>query len=53
MRLIVLRRKGLRLLVYFFGVQFLVSVTIAASVGAGVRQWLTSRRFRLLYTAPD
>jgi glycosyltransferase involved in cell wall biosynthesis len=47
----VLRRRGPVFLAYFCAVHFLVNVTIAAGVGAGVVWWLCSARFRRLYAA--
>lgn len=49
----VLGRRGVVFLLYFGLLQFAVNVTIAASVGVGVLQWLLSRRFRATYRAPD
>ncbi|MFC5830998.1 glycosyltransferase family 2 protein [Nonomuraea insulae] len=48
----VLRRRGPLFLLYFGVVHFLVNVTIAAGVAAGVARWLCSARFRRLYD-PD
>ncbi|MET8160519.1 glycosyltransferase family 2 protein [Sphaerisporangium sp. NPDC005289] len=45
----VLRRRGPSFLLYFGAVHFLVNVTIAAGVAAGVVRWLCSARFRRLY----
>ncbi|MEV0825203.1 glycosyltransferase family 2 protein [Nonomuraea rubra] len=45
----VLRRRGPLFLLYFGAVHFLVNVTIAAGVAAGVVRWLCSARFRRLY----
>ncbi|MFC7387239.1 glycosyltransferase family 2 protein [Sphaerisporangium rhizosphaerae] len=45
----VLRRRGPWFLLYFGAVHFLVNVTIAAGVAAGVVRWLCSARFRRLY----
>jgi glycosyltransferase involved in cell wall biosynthesis len=47
----VLGGHGAAFLLYFGVLQFVVNVTIAASVGAGVLQWLVSRRFRATYRA--
>ncbi|MGX7825783.1 glycosyltransferase family 2 protein [Actinokineospora sp. 24-640] len=44
-----LRHAGPGFLPRFTALQFLVNVTIAVSVGVGVLQWLTSRRFRGIY----
>ncbi|GAA2207653.1 hypothetical protein GCM10009850_031110 [Nonomuraea monospora] len=48
----VLRRRGWWFLLYFGAVHFVVNVTIAAGVAAGVLRWLCSARFRRLYD-PD
>ncbi|RCG26246.1 glycosyltransferase family 2 protein [Sphaerisporangium album] len=48
----VLRRRGPLFLLYFGVVHFVVNVTIAAGVAAGVVRWLFSARFRRLYE-PD
>ncbi|MFF3441215.1 glycosyltransferase family 2 protein [Streptosporangium sp. NPDC002721] len=45
----VLRRRGPIFLLYYGAVHFVVNVTIAAGVAAGVAQWLCSARFRGLY----
>lgn len=42
-------RRGLGFLAYYAGIHYLVNLTIATSVAAGVLQWLGSRRFRHLY----
>lgn len=49
----VLGRRGPVFLLYFSVMQFLVNVTIAASIGVGVLQWLVSRRFRSTYRATE
>ncbi len=46
-------RHGVVFVLYFGMLQFAVNVTIAASVGVGVLQWLLSRRFRAIYRARD
>ncbi|WP_018219672.1 glycosyltransferase family A protein [Salinispora pacifica] len=46
---LVLRRRGVRFLLFFVAVHFMVNVTITTGVGVGVLQWLTSRPFRRLY----
>lgn len=48
----VLRLRGPGFLLYFGLMQFLVNVTIAVSVAAGVAQWLVSSRFRGMYADP-
>ncbi|MFD2421832.1 glycosyltransferase family 2 protein [Amycolatopsis pigmentata] len=48
----VLREQGPAFLGYFTVMQFLVNVTIAASVAVGAAQWIASRRFRVLYDTP-
>ncbi|SNS87040.1 Glycosyltransferase, GT2 family [Streptosporangium subroseum] len=48
----VLRRRGPLFLLYYGAVHFVVNVTIAAGVAAGVVQWFCSARFRRLYE-PD
>ncbi|GGL07674.1 hypothetical protein Sme01_11340 [Sphaerisporangium melleum] len=48
----VLRRRGPVFLLYYGAVHFVVNVTIAAGVAAGVLRWLFSARFRRLYD-PD
>ncbi|WP_245834362.1 glycosyltransferase family 2 protein [Streptomyces aidingensis] len=48
----VLRRKGLWFCGYFTAVWFLVNVTVALAVFAGLAQWLLSARFRHTYDAP-
>ncbi|GAA4191205.1 hypothetical protein GCM10022252_30710 [Streptosporangium oxazolinicum] len=45
----VLRRRGPLFLLYYGTVHFVVNVTIAAGVAAGVLQWFCSARFRRLY----
>jgi glycosyltransferase involved in cell wall biosynthesis len=45
----VLERRGPGFLLYYTGVHFVVNVTIAAGVAAGVVRWLCSGRFRRLY----
>ncbi|MEU4535738.1 glycosyltransferase family 2 protein [Streptosporangium sp. NPDC023825] len=45
----VLRRRGPLFLLYYGTVHFVVNVTIAAGVAAGVVQWFFSARFRRLY----
>ncbi|MEU8206139.1 glycosyltransferase family 2 protein [Streptosporangium sp. NPDC049046] len=45
----VLRRRGPLFLLYYGTVHFVVNVTIAAGVVAGVAQWFCSARFRRLY----
>ncbi|MEU4405666.1 glycosyltransferase family 2 protein [Streptosporangium sp. NPDC023963] len=45
----VLRRRGPLFLLYYGTVHFVVNVTIAAGVAAGVVQWFCSARFRRLY----
>ncbi|MEV6521276.1 glycosyltransferase [Longispora sp. NPDC051575] len=47
----VARRRGPLFLLYFTAVHFLVNLAISSGVGAGVAQWLVSRRFRGLYEA--
>lgn len=49
----VLGRNGAVFLLHFSMVQFVVNVTIAASVGVGVLQWLLSRRFRATYRVAE
>ncbi|GAA5049320.1 glycosyltransferase involved in cell wall biosynthesis [Thermocatellispora tengchongensis] len=48
----VLRRRGPLFLLYYGAVHFVVNVTIAAGVAAGVARWSCSPRFRRLYD-PD
>ncbi|WP_165985679.1 glycosyltransferase family 2 protein [Streptomyces sp. YIM 98790] len=48
----VLRRKGLWFWLYFTAVWFLVNVTVALAVFAGLAQWLLSARFRHTYDRP-
>lgn len=45
----VLGRRGPLFLTYYTGVHFLVNLTIAGAVAAGVLQWLWSKQFRRLY----
>lgn len=45
----VLARRGAGFTAFFAGVHLLVNSVIAASMAAGVVQWLCSRRFRALY----
>jgi GT2 family glycosyltransferase len=45
------RRRGVRFLLYFAAVHYLVNVTIALGVGVGVLQWAVSRPFRETYDA--
>jgi glycosyltransferase involved in cell wall biosynthesis len=45
----ILRRRGPLFLIYSGGVHFVVNVTIAAGVVAGVVRWLCSDRFRRFY----
>jgi glycosyltransferase involved in cell wall biosynthesis len=47
----VVRRRGLRFLLYFAAVHYLVNITIALGVGVGVLQWTVSRTFRETYDA--
>ncbi|UVS78810.1 glycosyltransferase family 2 protein [Actinokineospora sp. UTMC 2448] len=44
------RHAGVLFLPRFVALQFLVNVTIALAVGVGVLHWLTSPRFRGIYT---
>ena len=47
----VYRQKGALFLPYFAAMYFLVNLVIMAGLAVGVVQWLTSARFRRLYTA--
>lgn len=45
------RRRGIRFLLFFAAVHYLVNATIALGVGVGVLQWAVSRTFRQTYDA--